>query len=139
MLTATRRAYVQVRCAVVALWSERNQLCASQTRPGKSDLTRDSGFASCSFLARGRTRSAQLLAPTTIAPVVLAAAEYTAHPRCDPSMGCRAPVVVNVRVTECVVGQGVSPTGLAAAILSDRRHRRVRGRCPREALVMSRL
>ena len=50
MLTATRRAYVQVRCAVVALWSERNQLYASQTRPGKSNLTQNSGFAGCSFL-----------------------------------------------------------------------------------------
>src|SRR5664279_4585498 len=51
IMTATRRAYVQVRCAVVALWSERNQLYASQTRPGKSNLTQNSGFAGCSFLA----------------------------------------------------------------------------------------
>ena len=51
MLAVTRRAYEQVRCAVVALWSERNQLYASQTRPGKSNLTQNSGFAGCSFRA----------------------------------------------------------------------------------------
>ena len=44
MLTATRRAYEQVRCAVVALWSERNQRYAAQTRPGKSNLTQESRF-----------------------------------------------------------------------------------------------
>src|SRR5664280_1543480 len=42
MLTATRRAYEQVRCAVVALWSERKQRYAAQTPPGKSNLTQSS-------------------------------------------------------------------------------------------------
>ena len=42
MLTATRESYEQVRCAVVALWSERNRRYAAQTRPGKSNLTQKS-------------------------------------------------------------------------------------------------
>src|SRR5664279_1944180 len=50
MLTATRSAYVQVRCAVVALWSERHQRYAARTRLGTSNLTQNSGFAGCSFL-----------------------------------------------------------------------------------------
>ena len=49
-MTLTRSAYVQVRCAVVALWSERHQPYAARTRLGTSNLTQNSGFAGCSLL-----------------------------------------------------------------------------------------
>ena len=48
----TRRAYVQVRCAVVALWSERHQRYATKTGPDTSNLTQNYGFAGSSFLER---------------------------------------------------------------------------------------
>ena len=41
----TRSAYVQVRCAVVALWSERHQRYAAKTGPETSNLTQNYGFA----------------------------------------------------------------------------------------------
>ena len=41
----TRSAYMQVRCAVVALWSERHQRYAARTGPETSNLTQNSGFA----------------------------------------------------------------------------------------------
>ena len=47
----TRSAYVQVRCAVVALWSERHQRYAAKTGPETSNLTQNYGFAGSSFLA----------------------------------------------------------------------------------------
>ena len=47
----TRSAYVQVRCAVVALWSERHQRYATKTGPETSNLTQNYGFAGSSFLA----------------------------------------------------------------------------------------
>src|SRR5450631_97220 len=50
ILTMTRSAYVQVRCAVVALWSERHQRYAAKTGPETSNLTQNSGFAGSSFL-----------------------------------------------------------------------------------------
>ena len=46
----TRSAYVQVRCAVVALWSERHQRYAAKTGPETSNLTQNYGFAGSSFL-----------------------------------------------------------------------------------------
>ena len=50
IMTMTRSAYVQVRCAVVALWSERHQRYAAKTGPETSNLTQNSGFAGSSFL-----------------------------------------------------------------------------------------
>ena len=50
----TRSAYVQVRCAVVALWSERHQRNAARTGIETSDLTQNSVFAGSSFLGRCR-------------------------------------------------------------------------------------
>jgi reverse transcriptase-like protein len=38
VLTVTRSAYVQVRCAVVALWSERSPRYAQQIRPASTKL-----------------------------------------------------------------------------------------------------
>jgi hypothetical protein len=38
VLTMTRSAYVQVRCAVVALWSERSPRYAQQIRPASTKL-----------------------------------------------------------------------------------------------------
>jgi hypothetical protein len=38
MLTVTRSAYVQVRCAVVALWCERHSRYARQICPASSKL-----------------------------------------------------------------------------------------------------
>jgi hypothetical protein len=49
-MTMTRSAYVQVRCAVVALWSERHQRYAAKTGPETSNLTQNYGFAGSSFL-----------------------------------------------------------------------------------------
>src|SRR6185312_10977857 len=46
----TRSAYVQVRCAVVALWSERHQRYTAKTGPGTSNLTQNYGFAASSLL-----------------------------------------------------------------------------------------
>jgi len=48
---------VQVRCAVVALWSERHQRYAAKTGPETSNLTQNYGFAGSSFLAAGRQPS----------------------------------------------------------------------------------
>ena len=48
----TRSAYVQVRCAVVALWSERHQRYAAKTGPETSNLTQNYGFAGSSFSHR---------------------------------------------------------------------------------------
>ena len=45
----TRSAYVQVRCAVVALWSERHQRYAAKTGPETSNLTQNYGFAGSRF------------------------------------------------------------------------------------------
>jgi len=45
----TRSAYVQVRCAVVALWSERHQRYATKTGPETSNLTQNYGFAGSRF------------------------------------------------------------------------------------------
>ena len=50
IMTMTRSAYVQVRCAVVALWSERHQRYAAETGPETSNLTQNYGFAGSSFL-----------------------------------------------------------------------------------------
>ena len=50
IVTMTRSAYVQVRCAVVALWSERHQRYAAKTGPETSNLTQNYGFAGSSFL-----------------------------------------------------------------------------------------
>jgi Protein of unknown function (DUF3040) len=50
IMTMTRSAYVQVRCAVVALWSERHQRYAAKTGPETSNLTQNYGFAGSSFL-----------------------------------------------------------------------------------------
>ena len=52
IMTMTRSAYVQVRCAVVALWSERHQRYAAKTGPETSNLTQNYGFAGSSFLAQ---------------------------------------------------------------------------------------
>ena len=60
IMTMTRSAYVQVRCAVVALWSERHQRYAARTRLETSNLTQNSGFAGCSFLG-GRTQVVELI------------------------------------------------------------------------------
>ena len=51
IMTMTRSAYVQVRCAVVALWSERHQRYAAKSGPETSNLTQNYGFAGSSFLA----------------------------------------------------------------------------------------
>ena len=53
----TRSAYVQVRCAVVALWSERHQRYAAKTGPETSNLTQNYGFAGSSFLDDRRHQS----------------------------------------------------------------------------------
>ena len=45
----TRSAYVQVRCAVVALWSERHQRYAAKTGRETSNLTQNYGFAGSSL------------------------------------------------------------------------------------------
>jgi hypothetical protein len=67
IVTLTRSAYVQVRCAVFALWSERHQRYAARTRPETSNLTQDSGFAGCSLLVgRALSRDALTLAGNTI-------------------------------------------------------------------------
>jgi hypothetical protein len=50
----TRSAYVQVKCAVVALWSERHQRYAATTGLEASNLTPNSGFAGSSFLGEAR-------------------------------------------------------------------------------------
>ena len=46
----TRSAYVQVRCAVVALWSERHQRYAAKTGLETSNLIQNYGFAGSSSL-----------------------------------------------------------------------------------------
>jgi len=57
----TRSAYVQVRCAVVALWSERHQRYAAKTGPETSNLTQNYGFAGSSFLGMQRVRAVTLI------------------------------------------------------------------------------
>ena len=46
-----RSAYMQVRCAVVALWSERYRRYAARAAPETSNLTQNSSFAGSSFAA----------------------------------------------------------------------------------------
>src|SRR5664279_4343374 len=50
IVTMTRSAYVQVRCTVVALWSERHQRYAAKTGLKRQNLTQNYGFAVSSFL-----------------------------------------------------------------------------------------
>ena len=63
IMTMTRSAYVQVRCAVVALWSERHQRYATKTGPETSNLTQNYGFAGSSFLADAAPYGVNIFAP----------------------------------------------------------------------------
>ena len=78
----TRSAYAQVRCAVVALWSERHQRYAAKTGPETSNLTQNYGFAGSSFLAPddpGPDRPSDL-ASRFVGAVVTPTNHHRAHP-----------------------------------------------------------
>jgi len=83
----TRSAYVQVRCAVVALWSERHQRYAAKTGPETSNLTQNYGFAGSSFLGRAlgaARRQVVVQAPAPAGP----APHLAPHPPGARRTGC---------------------------------------------------